>query len=97
MNQIIQRREIITNINDKYVGLEKKNISAMTWGEKVKRNHVSKERGKFTKYHTEYRQEGERIPQSELDEEELRAGGSLAQSSEFGSTVSGYGRRGYTR
>ena len=41
----------MTNINDKYVGLEKKNVTSVTWGEKLKKNQASKENSKITKYH----------------------------------------------
>lgn len=70
------------NINEKYVGLDKKNINTATWGQKIKKQQAKKDKSKKTRYHIDFKQVGEVFPKSELDSDDLKEDDSLTISSD---------------
>ena len=69
------------NINQKYVGLDKRNINTATWDEKIKKQEAKKNKNKKTKYHKDFKQIGQVFPKSELDSDDLKEDDSISISS----------------
>ena len=70
------------NINEKYVGLDKKNINQATWADKIRKNNLKKENQKKTRYHKDFKQQGEVFPKSELDSDDIKEDDSITLSSQ---------------